>query len=144
MTAGADIVVHALHLDPVAPVFEEEVDVWFAPYDGQFFIVLVEVGRVRGAVVGAATAADPPVTLPDGWVRWTSWATLVPNPEWEEMTNVVTFEDPGMMLIDHMHIATECVPEPSTFALLGTGALGLLVFAWRWRGRGNAYNRTSS
>jgi hypothetical protein len=72
--------------------------------------------------------------LPDGWIRWYSWATLVPNPVWEEMVNTVTFEEPGMLLVDYMHIATECVPEPSTFALLGISALGLLAFAWH-RGR---------
>jgi hypothetical protein len=32
-------------------------------------------------------------------------------------------------------LSGEPVPEPSTFALLGTGAAGLLGFAWRWRKR---------
>ena len=59
--------------------------------------------------------------LADGWIRWRGWATLVPNPEWEEMINVVTFEDPGIVLMDYMHIATECVPEPTTLALLVLG-----------------------
>ena len=49
------------------------------------------------------------------------------------MVNTVTFEVPGTLLIDYMHIATECVPEPSTFALLGMVALGLLAVAWRRR-----------
>ncbi|KPK50836.1 MAG: hypothetical protein AMK72_01215 [Planctomycetes bacterium SM23_25] len=65
-------------------------------------------------------------TLPDGWVRWSSWATLVPNPVWEEMVNEVIFEVPGMLLLDHMHIATECVPEPATLGLLGLGGLMLI------------------
>ena len=74
-------------------------------------------------------------TLPDGWRRWSSWATLVPNPVWEEMVNTVTFEDPGILLLDYMHIATECVPEPSTLALLTMAAVGLLAYAWRRRRR---------
>ena len=65
--------------------------------------------------------------LPNGWVRWTSWATLEPNPEWEEMVNMVTFEEPGgVLLLDYMHIATECVPEPATLGLLALGGLGLI------------------
>ena len=71
--------------------------------------------------------------LPNGWRRWTSWATLEPNPVWEEMVNTIVFENPGMLLIDYMHIATECVPEPSTVTLLGMGAVGLLTFARRRR-----------
>lgn len=71
--------------------------------------------------------------LPDGWVRWHSWATLTPNPEWEEMVNTITFEQPGMLLLDFMHIATECVPEPSTIALLGISVLGLIAFTGRNR-----------
>ena len=70
---------------------------------------------------------DHHVTLPDGWVRWWSWATLVPNPEWEEMVNAITINDAGgKLLIDYMHIATECVPEPATLGLLLLGGLGVL------------------
>ena len=57
------------------------------------------------------------------WGRWHSWGTLVPNPEYEEMINTIVFTQPGIMLIDYMHIATECVPEPATIALLSFGGL---------------------
>ena len=49
------------------------------------------------------------------------------------MANTVIFENPGMLLLDYMHIATEWVPEPCTFALLGAGTLGTLAFAKRRR-----------
>jgi hypothetical protein len=62
-------------------------------------------------------------SLSDGWVRWSSWATLKPNPEWEEMVNTITFEAPGVLLLDYMHIATECVPEPITILLLCLGSI---------------------
>ncbi|MBN1853408.1 MAG: hypothetical protein JW829_11815, partial [Pirellulales bacterium] len=59
--------------------------------------------------------------LTDGWIRWWAEGTLVPNPEWEEMVNVVEFaasSTDSYLLIDYMHIATECVPEPATLGLL--------------------------
>jgi probable HAF family extracellular repeat protein len=34
--------------------------------------------------------------------------------------------------VSHAFLLTP-IPEPSTFALLGIGALGLLAFAWQWR-----------
>ena len=60
------------------------------------------------------------------WGRWHSWGTLIPNPEYEEMINTVVFTEPGIMLIDYMHIATECVPEPGSMALIGVGLLALM------------------
>jgi hypothetical protein len=70
-------------------------------------------------------------TLADGWVRWTGWATLAPNPAYEQMVNTVTFEEAGkVLLLDYMHIATECVPEPATVIML---LAGLPVLARRRR-----------
>ena len=33
----------------------------------------------------------------------------------------------------NINMIAETVPEPSTFALLGMGAISLLGYAWRWR-----------
>jgi len=65
--------------------------------------------------------------LADGWVRWSSWATLTPNPVWEQMVNTVVLEDPGILMLDYMHIATECVPDPATMAILGLGSFVVLL-----------------
>ena len=60
-------------------------------------------------------------------MRWWSWATLVPNPQYEEMVNTITINDAGgKLLIDYMHIATECVPEPATLGLLLLGGMATL------------------
>lgn len=118
------------------------IDNWDRPWEEKHFFVEAEyygTGNLGKDELISSSGQIEVLTphyeaLPDGWARWSSWATLVPNPEWEEMVNTVTFEESGMLLLDYMHIATECVvPEPSTFALLGVGALALLAFAWRRR-----------
>lgn len=60
------------------------------------------------------------------WNRWHSWGTLIPNPLYEEMINTIVFMEPGIMLIDYMHIGTECVPEPVTLGLLALDGVALL------------------
>jgi hypothetical protein len=82
--------------------------------------------------------ADHSVTLADGWTRWWSWAALTPNPEWEQMVNTVTLTEDGYLLMDYMHIATECVPEPATLALVGLGLAGLAARRRRRRDGGGA------
>jgi len=53
-------------------------------------------------------------------------AQITPNPSYE--TIVMTYAVPAgdYALIDDLHIATECVPEPATVSLLALGALALL------------------
>ena len=84
--------------------------------------------------------AEPPFEpLPNGWIRQNYWVQVEPNPPWEELTmSFVGHPDPtvpGTVLIDYVHVATECVvPEPTTFVyLLGLGLVGLVV--WRRRKR---------
>lgn len=50
-----------------------------------------------------------------------------PNPSYE--TAVVTFLAPpgGYALLDQVHIATECIPEPTSISLLALGALALFL-----------------
>jgi hypothetical protein len=66
-------------------------------------------------------------------VTWT-W-TINPQPDWEvldlytmnwDLTNVG-----GDSAVQRMELASNCVPEPTTFVLL-TGLLGLLAIG-RWR-----------
>ena len=65
--------------------------------------------------------------LGDGWYQYNAWIMLEPNPTWEELqlTLLTGTFDPGTILFDHIHIATECVPEPTTLALFGVGLAGL-------------------
>jgi len=65
--------------------------------------------------------------LDDGWNRLNCYLTFEPNPEWEELSLTLSVDPTagGTVLIDYMHVATECVPEPASLALLAFG--GLLI-----------------
>jgi hypothetical protein len=54
------------------------------------------------------------------------WFEVVPNPPFEEV--ILPFypsSDNEYVLIDELHIATECIPEPATIFLLGCGLLAM-------------------
>ena len=55
------------------------------------------------------------------------------NPEWVSID--VRYDNPagGEILLIEGTLCHDCVPEPSTFALLICGALGLLAWLWRRR-----------
>ena len=80
----------------------------------------LQVTAAGGAQVAGYWASDP-VPTAEGLLRQNQWLEIVPNPLWEELTvNVVV--DPGQFIVfDRLHIATECVPEPSAMTLLGVG-----------------------
>jgi len=68
-------------------------------------------------------------TLADGWTRLNVCVAFEPNPEWEEITLSFNVDDyiQGTVLVDYIHVATECVvPEPATMALLALGGLAML------------------
>ncbi|MFO7901366.1 MAG: PEP-CTERM sorting domain-containing protein [Planctomycetota bacterium] len=83
--------------------------------------------------------ADLAAELSDGWGRQNYWVAVEPNPVWEalnidfEVTDDEAGNIPGTVLIDYVHVATECVPEPGTFCLFGLGSLLGLVVWWRRR-----------
>ena len=70
--------------------------------------------------------------LPSQLFRQNAWMYIEPNPVWEELVLSIEGLLPGdFILMDRLHIATECVPEPSTFALTGLAMIGLAAFARR-------------
>lgn len=122
------------------------IDNWDRPSDEKHFFVEAEyyttgndgVDTLFSSLTGGTPVELKPnyADLGDGWWRWWAQGTLKPNPLWEEMHNEVIFSASPLdsyMLIDHMHIATECVPEPGTLTLLVLGLLTLGFFGWRCR-----------
>ncbi|KKL55757.1 hypothetical protein LCGC14_2252210, partial [marine sediment metagenome] len=71
--------------------------------------------------------------LGDGWRRRTWWFEIEPNPISEELIMTVSTYDTGTLVFDYIHVATECVPEPSTFVLACLGLLGLGCYGYRRR-----------
>ncbi len=109
------------------------IDNWDRPYKEKHFYAEVEFYTTGNDGIDELISSTGQIetldahyeVLADGWVRWWSWATLVPNPEWEQMVNTITFQEDGFLLMDYMHIATECVPEPASITLLGL--IGLTI-----------------
>lgn len=57
---------------------------------------------------------------------------ISPNPDYETVVEYFTVPAGDYALLDNLHIATECVPEPASFSLLALG-LGTLAFLRRQR-----------
>jgi len=130
--------------DPTEFELVWHIDNWDRPFEEKhFFAEAVYWSNVDGALntdsifsVDDSYLLDTNAVyeeLSDGWTRWYSWGTLVPNPEYEEMVNTIIFTEPGILLMDSMHIATECVPEPGTLTLLTFALITLGLVAWRRR-----------
>lgn len=117
------------------------IDNWDRPWAEKHFFAEAEFYTTANIgmdqVISSSGQVEPLVgnyeDLGGGWSRWHSWTTLAPNPVWEEMVNTITFEQPGLLLLDFMHVATECVPEPPAITMLGASACILLVVRGRTR-----------
>jgi len=90
---------------------------------------------------GWGDSEDLGVEDPVAWGTGAAWVLIEPNPPYEEIfvgsrESLGMFVPPGhAFLVDEMHLATECVPEPGTLALVSLGALALLGCAGRKRRR---------
>ena len=71
--------------------------------------------------------------LGDNYVITVDAVKIFPNPPWEHLTTVVQVPVGSYILIDELHLATECVPEPATMMLRATGAAGGLTLRRRRR-----------
>ncbi len=85
--------------------------------------------------VGQAVNTYWDITQPDfvepGWSLWRGAYEIVPNPQWEVFGINIHLNNPGSSFwIDRLHVATECVPEPASLAVLSV-ALGGLLFRRR-------------
>jgi hypothetical protein len=96
------------------------------------------------AVVGYDSMEVDVQDLGSGWYRVNIWIPIEPNPLWEELYLMIGTEPNGIetggqevvsdgvlasssVLIDYVHVATECVPEPATLSLLALGGVMLIT-----------------
>jgi len=134
-----------------------------SPAENDFVFGLVDfpqfwhapTGGNKGPWIGAYQS--PPTTVPSANWRWVTdepwgyanWGSGQPNDSGGNVEDKVYFYTPSPGLVrsptwndargnspngNPVAYVTEWVPEPSSFALLGTGAVGLLMFLWRKRG----------
>ena len=79
------------------------------------------------------TLGNPIYTdLPNGYVRQDIEFVTSPNPAWENVVFTFYVSPYSTVLLDNVHIATECVPEPALLALLGLGC-GTLMIPRGWK-----------
>jgi hypothetical protein len=72
-------------------------------------------------------AFPAPIQQSDGWLADDGYGQIMRNPEWEEATLLVNIAPHDFFAIDSWHTATECVPEPGTWALFGVGLAAILL-----------------
>ena len=118
-----------IHIDnwirdyPVKHLYEEVVFQW----EQGMAIYQSYLGLPAGYVQDTGNILYEIDTVPDpttGAYSWQYWTEIEPNPPWEEkVINFGTGAAGGSVYVESVHIATECVPEPTTMALLGLGGL---------------------
>ena len=86
-----------------------------------------DLGSFAGGVA-LATGTFDPGTVPD-------WVVGLPGPGDETAANLYassTGEPPAVAAVTHVTVRN-VIPEPSALALLVSGLIGLLAYAWRKR-----------
>jgi len=85
-----------------------------------------DVTAAEPATVG--TKQESYQDLGGGWYRADIYIPIEPNPLWEELSLSfeVTQAGPASFLLDYVHVATECVPEPAAALVLLLGFAGAL------------------
>ena len=61
------------------------------------------------------------------YARYGMYYHIVPNPAWEEFELTFTVPAGEIMVVDRLHVATECIPEPTSLSLLGLAVAGLIA-----------------
>lgn len=103
---------------------------WAKQVDSSTPVVWEKDSGVYGTLVEQDVLGSTGLPSPnDLWYHSTYEILLQPNPPSE----VVKID--GTLVVDELVVDTICAPEPSTLALLVTGAMGFLAYAWRRRAR---------
>jgi len=72
---------------------------------------------------------SPPIVeaLGNNYLAWNRPQKIYPNPPWEEVSIILEVPPGQYAIIDEVHFATECVPEPATMGLvaLAIAAVGV-------------------
>jgi len=112
-------------------------DNWVRPWPIKHFYeeLIFKVELAKGSIYQDFVTPDGMNKYTDSWdkvdnlgvsgYRLSLWAEFQPNPPWEE--KVITLSSStGNIYIDQLHVATECVPEPSSLIALAGGMISLL------------------